>query len=81
MKAVFEELVASAESRRRKLVGCFVFGLLVLLSADVRDETRQRRRISPIHRRIARGGNRQVRVEEQSRDDENGNDGSRRPGP
>src|SRR5437899_1391136 len=33
MKAVFEELVASAESRRRKLVGRFVFGLLVLLSA------------------------------------------------
>jgi len=35
MKAVLEELVASAETRRRKLVGRFVFGLLVLLSALV----------------------------------------------
>ena len=35
MKAVLEELVASAETRRRKLVGRFVFGLLVLLAALV----------------------------------------------
>src|SRR5436190_3173598 len=35
MEAVLEELVASAETRRRKLVGRFIFGLLVLLAALV----------------------------------------------